>query len=95
MTSANESLPARESDSDANVRAEALDVVSDALQWRLAEGRCHAIAQVLVAMDMGGASGDMEALLTVTADLELMGPLRLRGSAVLQSFRLYRRFVAG
>lgn len=77
MTSADESPPGGESGSDANVRAEALEVVSDALQWRLADARWQAIEQVLVAMDTAVESSDMEALLAATADLELMGPLRI------------------
>jgi hypothetical protein len=60
-----------------DVRAEALDVVSDALQWRLADARWQAIEQVLVAMDAALEADDLEALAAAAADLELAGPLRI------------------
>jgi hypothetical protein len=61
----------------ADVRAEALDVVSDALQWRLADARWQVIEQVLIAMDAALAAADLDALAAATADLELSGPLRI------------------
>jgi hypothetical protein len=60
-----------------DVRAEALDVVSDALLWRMTEARWQAIEQVLVAMDAALTAGDLDALALATADLELAGPLRI------------------
>jgi hypothetical protein len=60
-----------------DARAEALAVVSDALQWRLAEARWQAIKQVLIGMDAALAAGDLDALAGATADLELAGPLRI------------------
>jgi CATRA-associated small protein len=60
-----------------SVRAEALDVISDALSWRLAGTRWAAIEQVLVAMDAALAAGDVTALATATTDLELAGPVRI------------------
>lgn len=59
------------------VRAEALDVLSDALLWQLAEPRWQAVEQILVALDAAVASGDIDALAAATADLELAGPLRI------------------
>jgi hypothetical protein len=60
-----------------DARAEALDVVTDALQWRLAEPRWQAIEQVLATMDAALEAGDQQALMEATADLELAGPLRI------------------
>ena len=57
--------------------AEALDVVEDALLWRLTEARWQAIEDVLTAMEAAAAAGDPAALTSATADLELAGPLRL------------------
>ena len=61
----------------ANVRAEALDVVLDALQWHLVHARWDLVQQVLKAMNAALAAGDQEALAAATADLELAGPLRI------------------
>ena len=61
----------------AEVRAEALDVVSDALKWQLAQTRWQAIEQVLIAMDAALTAGDIDALASATAELELAGPLRI------------------
>jgi hypothetical protein len=60
-----------------DVRAEARDVVGDALLWRMNDARWEAIAQVLAAMDEALAAGDLDALAAATADLELVGPLRI------------------
>lgn len=59
------------------IRAEALDVVTDALQWQLAEERWQKIEHILTAMDGALESGDPDALATATADLELAGPVRI------------------
>jgi hypothetical protein len=63
--------------SAAGPRAEALEVVSDALQWRLTKERWQAIKQVLAAMDAAIAADDSDALAEATADLELSGPVRI------------------
>jgi hypothetical protein len=60
----------------AELRAEALDVLHDARQWRLADARWQVIEQILTAMDTALETGDVQALATATADLELAGPLR-------------------
>lgn len=79
MTYSGESdTPPRWNSADiAEVRAEARDVLSDALQWQLAETRWLAIQQILVAMEAALAGDDIDALAVATADLELAGPLRL------------------
>jgi hypothetical protein len=61
----------------AEVRAEALDLLQDALEWQLAEGRWQAIEHTLIAMDAALAANDLAALTAATADLELAGPLRI------------------
>ena len=66
-----------DSDEASGLRAEALDVLSDALQWQLAETRWRAIDQILAAMDVAVADRDLDALMAASADLELAGPLRI------------------
>ncbi|HUY46730.1 MAG TPA: CATRA system-associated protein [Streptosporangiaceae bacterium] len=77
MDPSDESPANWESGDVVDVRAEALDVVSDALQWRLAEARWQAIEQVLSAMDAALEADNLDALAAATADLELAGPLRI------------------
>jgi hypothetical protein len=79
MTSSGESNAPQQRDSGhiTEVRTEALDVLSDAILWQLAEARWRAIEQILVAMDAALVRGDMDALAVATADLELAGPLRI------------------
>jgi hypothetical protein len=71
--------PSRDWDSDeaAGLRAEALDAVSDALQWRLAGSRWAAIEGMLAAMDAALQAKDPEALASAITDLELAGPVRI------------------
>jgi hypothetical protein len=59
------------------VRAEALQVVLDALVWQLAPARWQAVDQALAAMEAAVAANDQAALAEATADLEVAGPLRL------------------
>jgi hypothetical protein len=77
MVSPDEPSASREYGNDVDVRAEALDVVFDALHWRLADARWQTIEQVLIAMDAALAAGDLDALAAASADLELAGPLRI------------------
>ena len=77
MGSWDEPQPGWEPGDVLGVRAEALDVISDALQWRLADARWQAIEQVLIAMEAALQADDPEALTAATADLELVGPLRV------------------
>jgi hypothetical protein len=77
MDPLDEPSPRRDSDDVFDVRAEALDVISDALQWRLADARWQAIEQVLVVMEAALTTGDVAVLEAATADLELAGPLRI------------------
>jgi hypothetical protein len=61
----------------ADPRAEALDVVSDALRWLLTETRWPAVEQLVVAMETAVETADRNALEEATAELELAGPLRM------------------
>ncbi len=61
---------------DDDVRADALDVLTDALQWRLTEARWAAIRTVVDALAAAVHTGDAEAVRTAVADLELLGPVR-------------------
>jgi hypothetical protein len=60
-----------------DLRAEALDVISDALTWQLVDESWKAIERVLIAMDEALAADDSQALAAATADLELAGPVRI------------------
>jgi hypothetical protein len=77
MGSPDEPPPSWDAGDVAGIRAEALDVLSDALQWRLADVRWQAIGQMLATMDAALAADDLTALSAATADLELAGPLRI------------------
>lgn len=77
MSSLEEPGPGWNSADTGSVRTEALDVLSDALSWRLAGPRWAAIEQVLAAMDAALAAGDVATLAAATTDLELAGPVRI------------------
>ena len=95
MSSLEEPGPGWNSADTGSVRTEALDVLSDALSWRLAGPRWAAIEQVLAAMDAALAAGDVAALATATADLELAGPCGSPRSGPIPSFRRRRRSGTG
>lgn len=59
------------------LRAEALDVLSDAMFWRVSQARWGEITRVLKAMTAALDSGDAAALAAAILDLELAGPLRI------------------
>jgi hypothetical protein len=59
------------------IRSEALAALSDAFSWKLAEARWQEIHRVLAVMAAALESGDLDALATATAHLELAGPLRI------------------
>ena len=71
------SPPGGDSSDAADVRAEALDVVSDVLRWRLTDQRWQAVQQMLAEMAASLETSDLEAVRAATADLELAGPLRI------------------
>jgi len=59
------------------IRSEALEVLSDAFSWRLADERWRQIARILATMADATESGDVAGLAATTARLELAGPLRI------------------
>jgi hypothetical protein len=61
----------------AEARADALDVVSDVLQWQLHEMRWQPVEQILAAIEDALTADDTAALTAATANLELAGPVRL------------------
>ena len=61
---------------DDEVRTDALDVLTDALQWRLTAARWVAIRTAVDALAAAVRAGDTEAVRTAVADLELLGPVR-------------------
>jgi hypothetical protein len=72
--------PADDGSSDlteAEERTEALEVVEDALEWRLHPCHWERIAPIVAALIEALEHGDRQALVTATADLELAGPLRI------------------
>jgi hypothetical protein len=77
MNYPDEPPPSWDTSDVADARAEALDVISDALQWRLADTRWQGIEQLLVAMGAALEADDLGALTAATVDLELAGPLRM------------------
>lgn len=62
---------------NAEIRAEALDALSDASRWKLADERWQEIHGLLARMASAMESGDVAALAEATAHLELAGPLRI------------------
>ena len=61
---------------DDEVRSDALDVLTDALQWRMTEPRWAAIRAAVDALATAVRAGDVEAARPAVADLELLGPVR-------------------
>lgn len=59
------------------VREEALEVLIEALQWRLTEACWQSIDQSLIAMDTALMASDPAALAAATADVEIAGPVRI------------------
>jgi len=66
-----------ESSEIAAVRADALRAASDALEWRLTGERWLTIQQVVAAMAAALETDDLDALKAATAELELVGPVRI------------------
>lgn len=58
------------------VRADALDVLRDALQWRLVDSRWPAIAATVTRLAAAVRTGDEDAAAGAVAELEMLGPVR-------------------
>jgi hypothetical protein len=61
---------------DPEVRADAVDVLRDLVEWRLAPQRWARIEESVDALEAALAAGDVDALRDAVADLELAGPVR-------------------
>lgn len=61
---------------EAELRVDALDVLGDAVQWRLTSQRWYVVRGVLDVMRSAVDVGDVEALRAAVFELELAGPVR-------------------
>jgi hypothetical protein len=64
---------------DGELRADALDVLRDVLEWRLTGLRWTAVTAALEAMSAALPSGDVASFRAAVYELELAGPLRATG----------------
>ncbi|MGH3566596.1 MAG: CATRA system-associated protein [Pseudonocardia sp.] len=64
---------------DDESRTDALDVLRDALEWRLTEARWGSVAAAVGALVAALRSGDVDAFREAVSDLELAGPVRATG----------------
>jgi hypothetical protein len=72
----NEGTP-DEHTTEAEERAEALEVLQDALEWQLHPSRWERIEPVVTALADALDRGDRQAVVAATVELELAGPLRI------------------
>lgn len=63
----------------AELREDALDVLRDALDWRMTEARWGVVAEAVRRMAVTVRSGDAGAFREAVYDLELAGPVRATG----------------
>ena len=66
---------------DAKLRADALDVLQDVIQWRLTATRWATVRGVLDAMRAAYDAGEVDALREAVYALELAGPVRANSLA--------------
>lgn len=64
-------------DLEVQATAEAIDVLRDVLVWELAPPRWHEVERIVESIEAALAAADVDALREVTADLELVGPVRI------------------
>jgi CATRA-Associated Small Protein len=62
---------------EAELIADAMDVVREVESWRLAEVRWERVREILGSLAAALAARDLPALRDATTDLELIGPVRL------------------
>lgn len=62
---------------DEAVRAEALEILRDVLEWKLPPARWAGVAQIVRSMAVAVDAGDSDALREATAELELESPPRV------------------
>ena len=61
---------------DAELRTDALDVLRDALEWRLAPARWNTVAVTADVLHSALRTGDVDGFREAVYDLELAGPVR-------------------
>jgi hypothetical protein len=61
------------------LRADALDVLRDALEWRMSSARWTAVAAGIEALSTAVRSGDVARSQAAVYELELCGPVRASG----------------
>ncbi len=61
---------------EGDVREDALDVLRDALVWRLTDGRWRVVGQAVEVLASALDAGDTAAFRKAVYDLELAGPVR-------------------
>lgn len=64
---------------DARLREDALDVLRDAMEWRLTARRWITVADALARLDAALLAGDPDAVRERVYELELSGPVRATG----------------
>ncbi|MGX1543065.1 CATRA system-associated protein [Streptomyces adustus] len=62
---------------DGETRDDAVDVLTDLLEWQLVEERWEGVDAILRSLTEALAAGDGAALRNATAELELAGPIRI------------------
>jgi CATRA-associated small protein len=60
-----------------DLKSDVVDIVSDALRWRLTDARWAQVEQLLDALRMALQSGDPHTVEAAVIDLELVAPLRI------------------
>jgi hypothetical protein len=64
---------------DEELRQDALDVLADALEWRLEPVRWRVVEEAVRALKAAMSAGDVEAMRAAVYRLELAGPVRAVG----------------
>ncbi|MFB7336955.1 CATRA system-associated protein [Streptomyces adustus] len=62
---------------DGETRDDAVDVLTDLLEWQLVEERWERVDAIVRSLTEALAAGDRAALRNATAELELAGPIRI------------------
>lgn len=61
---------------DDELRSDALDVLGDALRWRMTAARWEGIGGAVAELTAALRAGDVEAVRRAVTELELLGPVR-------------------
>jgi hypothetical protein len=67
----------RLTDEASRARREAIQILGEAKDWQLASTRWVLVSDLLTAFEAALSSGDVEALVAATVELELAGPVRI------------------